>query len=702
MKEEILEYLSKNKRAFSLDTICNDLNYSKEELLNTLEELENDFSIVKNKKNNYILLEHTSFRKGRYYYDRRNNGKVLISTSKDNNSYYEIIDKKDAIDGDYVLVNLHSKEKNGPLFADVKKVLTRDLDRIKGEVYTKNNKLYVKPVSRKYKDLNIELLNSAKVGSKVLVSLPNQISNNYLGSFVKYINEYIEDLDSITIANDYGFDDKFTNATLKQVNSIPLNVRDTDFIGRIDLRNKNIFTIDCSDTKDMDDAISCELLPNGNYSVGVHIADVSYYVPLGSHIDQDAYQRGTSVYLTNAVFPMLPVELSNGICSLNPNVDRLAVSCIMEIDPLGNLQGYNIFKSVINSRKKMNYDEVNNLLNGKNYDISYAPYSEVLNQLNDIATKLKQNRMNNYGLDFNKKEARFVTDEFNNVTDIIFRSNDKAENLIEEFMVLTNEVVDKHLSLNGYPCIHRIHEGPLLNKLEDFFKFLNFVNLEYDKHSPMECCNFRKYFQDLQQFVSKNDLDNSFYSSNLIRTLSKAKYSTDNVGHYALGKEYYCHFTSPIRRYPDLIVHRLLDLSMNNEVDNDLFSKLSDMASNSSIKEVDAKNAQRSDFNLKAIDYLERHIGDNYNGMITDIDRYGFNVILDNTINGRVYINDVSNSCVLSNDNLTLFDITNGEIYCVGDYLSLRVKDVNRSKMRINFDINNKMYDNSNKAKVLK
>ena len=701
MENEILNLLSSNKKAISIDYICNELDYSKKDILDALEKLENNFSVIKNKKGNYIFLEHTSFRKGRYYYDRRNNGKVVVSSSKDNNTYYDVLDKKDAIDGDYVLVNLQSKEKRGPLFAEIKKVLTRDLDRIKGEVYSKNNKLYIKPISKKYKDLNIELLNDAKIGSKVLVSLPNQTTNNYLGSFVKYINEYFEDLDSISIANDYGFDDKFTNATLKQVNAIPLNVRDIDLIGRVDLRNKNIFTIDCSDTKDMDDAISCELLPNGNYSVGVHIADVSYYVPLGSHIDQDAYQRGTSLYLTNKVFPMLPVELSNGICSLNPNVDRLAVSCIMEIDSLGTLKGYNIFKSVINSKKKMNYDEVNNLLNGNNYDNSYAPYSEVLNNLNNIAIKLKQNRMKNYGLDFNKKEARFVTDEFNNVIDIELRGNDKAENLIEEFMVLTNEVVDKHLSLNGYPCIHRIHEGPLLNKLEDFFKFLNFVNLEYDKHSPMECCNFRKYFQDLQKFVSKNDLDNSFYSSNLIRTLSKAKYSTDNVGHYALGKEYYCHFTSPIRRYPDLIVHRLLDLSLNDEVDYDLYSKLREMASNSSLKEVDAKNAQRNDFYLKSFDYLERHIGDNFNGMITDIDRYGFNVILDNMINGRVYVNDVSNSCVLSNDNLTLFDIINGETYCVGDYLSLRVKDVNRSKKRINFDINNKMYD-KNKSKVLK
>ena len=471
MENEILNLLSSNKKAISIDYICNELDYSKKDILDALEKLENNFSVIKNKKGNYIFLEHTSFRKGRYYYDRRNNGKVVVSSSKDNNTYYDVLDKKDAIDGDYVLVNLQSKEKRGPLFAEIKKVLTRDLDRIKGEVYSKNNKLYIKPISKKYKDLNIELLNDAKIGSKVLVSLPNQTTNNYLGSFVKYINEYFEDLDSISIANDYGFDDKFTNATLKQVNAIPLNVRDIDLIGRVDLRNKNIFTIDCSDTKDMDDAISCELLPNGNYSVGVHIADVSYYVPLGSHIDQDAYQRGTSLYLTNKVFPMLPVELSNGICSLNPNVDRLAVSCIMEIDSLGTLKGYNIFKSVINSKKKMNYDEVNNLLNGNNYDNSYAPYSEVLNNLNNIAIKLKQNRMKNYGLDFNKKEARFVTDEFNNVIDIELRGNDKAENLIEEFMVLTNEVVDKHLSLNGYPCIHRIHEGPLLNKLEDFFKF---------------------------------------------------------------------------------------------------------------------------------------------------------------------------------------------------------------------------------------
>lgn len=701
MENEILNLLSSNKKAISIDYICNELDYSKKDILDALEKLENNFSVIKNKKGNYIFLEHTSFRKGRYYYDRRNNGKVVVSSSKDNNTYYDVLDKKDAIDGDYVLVNLQSKEKRGPLFAEIKKVLTRDLDRIKGEVYSKNNKLYIRPISKKYKDLNIELLNDAKIGSKVLVSLPNQTTNNYLGSFVKYINEYFEDLDSISIANDYGFDDKFTNATLKQVNAIPLNVRDIDLIGRVDLRNKNIFTIDCSDTKDMDDAISCEILPNGNYSIGVHIADVSYYVPLGSHIDQDAYQRGTSLYLTNKVFPMLPVELSNGICSLNPNVDRLAVSCIMEIDSFGNLKNYNIFKSVINSKKKMNYDEVNNLLNGKNYDISYASYSEVLNNLNNLATKLKQNRMNDYALDFNKNEAKFVTDEFNNVTDIVFRNNDKAENLIEEFMVLTNEVVDRHLTLNGYPCIHRIHEGPLLNKLEDFFKFLNFVNLNYDKHSPMECCNFRKYFQDLQKFISKNDLDNSFYSSNLIRTLSKAKYSIENAGHYALSKEYYCHFTSPIRRYPDLVVHRLLDLCMKNEVDNDLFSKLSDIAYNSSLKEVDAKNAQRSDFYLKSFDYLERHIGDNFNGMITDIDRYGFNVILDNMINGRVYVNDVSNSCVLSNDNLTLFDVINGETYCVGDYLSLRVKDINRSKKRINFDINNKMYD-KNKSKVLK
>ena len=698
MEERLLEELKKAKKPLSYEKLVEKLDLNMEQakkLEELLQEKENDFSIIKTAKNNYVLLEKTSFRKGRYISNKKGEGRVIVKSEYTNSdgekfsklSSYDVLDSDNhgAIDGDVVLVNLFSKYKNGVVYADVKRVITRRLNYIVGEVYRSGNDYYIKPLDKRKKNLIVKLDNYEVEGIKVSVNLKNKISDyEYIGEVTRRFNNKFDPTEDVLLeAFKCGINDEFSRESLDEVKLIPKNVLDVDRLNRQDLTKEEIFTIDGDDTKDIDDALSCRILDNGNYLIGVHIADVSHYVKRGSALDQDAFQRGTSVYPVGTVIPMLPKELSNGICSLNPGVDRLALSCLMEVSPTGAVCEHRIVRSVINSRKQMTYNEVNKILNNENFDESYKEFVPTLKKLNKLALVLKKNRVLNGSFQFNRPEIKCAYDDKNKVVGIDYRKEGMAENLIEEFMLLANETIDRHLTDNGYPCLHRIHDVPIPKKIESFLNLLDFLGYEFPSYECLDYCNSPKDLQKLQNHVEKTGKFKEILSTNLIQCMSRAKYSAENIGHYGLAKDYYCHFTSPIRRYPDLIVHRLVKLNLDNK-NVDFLSDIEEIGIQSSKMERHAQDAEREALKMRLAEYLEPYVGKEYKGSIISVDDYGLDIQLDNYIEGKVRVQDLPGRYLYDN-NFSLISLDNNENYSVGDYLKLQLINASKEKKLIQF-----------------
>lgn len=698
IKELLLEIFENSKRPLSFEKVFKRMEneVEKEELKNLISKLEEDFSIIKTSKGEYVSINKTVYRKGKYVVD--NDGKVQVKViekdklfkNQDKLVKYDVLEKSKnkAIDGDVVLVKIVSDNKSFVKTVEIKKVLSRDLDKIVGEVYKSGKNYYVKAIDKKKKNIIVKLDDYEVEGIIVSVDLEKQLGDcEYSGKVIKRLNHKFDPSEEMLIeAYRVGIDDEFSKESLLEVKDIPNEVLDIDKINREDLTKEEIFTIDGADTKDIDDALSFKILDNGNYLVGVHIADVSNYVRDNSSLDKDAYKRGTSVYLLNTVIPMLPRQLSNGICSLNPDVERLALSCLMEVSPLGEVVNHRITRSVIKSNKKMTYEEVNKILNDENYDKTYEKFVPTLKRLNKLALILKRNRLASGALDIANKEIKLIMKEDGQVEKISKYNDGMGENLIEEFMVLANETVHKHLVDDGYNCLNRVHELPIAAKMEDFFSLMRVLGYEYKNYSYLECCNSYECMADLQEHINSNNKLSSILSSHLIRCMSKARYSPEDLGHYGLAKDYYCHFTSPIRRYPDLIVHRLLKLDMQNENDEELDLKLAEIGEQSSKMERAAQIAEREVTKMKIAEYLENYIGNEYNGLITGIDENGLVVQLDNLVEGRVSINSLPHY-KYKKDLFSFVSLEGAESYTIGDYLRLKLVESSKEKKLIKFDI---------------
>lgn len=717
MKKELFEILNKAKKPLSFENIKEKLNIETDEQSRKLKDLLNEeignYSIIKTKKENYVLMSKTSFRKGKFLTRRKGNSIVIVNNKyeKDGVEYtksitYDVLDNNtgNAIDGDIVLVDLNSFHKNGELYADVKKVISRKIDSIVGEVYKSGDEYYVRPIDKKKRNLIIKLNDYEVEGTIVCVNLfDSPDNNNYSGIVTRIFNhKYDPKEDLLLEAFKCGVDDTFSLESLDEIKMLPNIVTEIDKIGREDLTKETVFTIDCSDTKDIDDALSCKVLSNGNYLVGIHIADVSHYVKMNSSLDLDAYRKGTSVYLPGCVIPMLPRELSNGICSLNPGVDRLTISCFIELDKRGNIVNYRICNSVINSNIKMTYDEVNNVLSGRPFDPAYKNYVDILSNLNKFALLLRKKRVERGALSFDRSELNVECDDFGNAISVSTKSSDVGEKLIEEFMVLANEMVDKHLINRGYRVLHRVHGEPIADKMEKYFDLLNALGYAYNEHSYMDCCVNPHYLQELERKVSEIGRLKNLLSYNLIRTMSKAQYSPNNIGHFGLASPNYCHFTSPIRRYPDLVIHRLLKLDMNNQKDKDIASNLDEIGFMTSRMERISQDAEYESTKLKCAEYMEKHIGEEFNGTIMDLDESGLYIELDNLIEGKVNTKDLNGTYVADKDNYLLKSISGDNYYSVGDYLKLKLKSASKQNKSIVFDVIDKISSVDNKKIKIK
>lgn len=722
MKHYVDLVLKKEKKAISLEKIYGKVEKfimkedptssglsiaEKQEIDKVIADGVEHYKYYKTPSNNYMAIYKTSFRRGRFHGNRAGEGKVTVISERqvtDGNplitSTDYVISKENvggAIDGDLVLIDLGTKNAK----PKVVEILNRNLENITGEVYRIGKSYFVRPIDKKKQNLTIALEGEAIEGQRVAVELKEQTGANfYIGEVTRTFNHKDDpDEDILWEAFKCGIDDQFSKEAIEQVKNIPMSVRDIDKIGRSDLTDWEIFTIDGDDTKDIDDALSCKILENGNYEIGVHIADVSHYVPKDSPLDKDAFRKGTSNYLAGTVIPMLMHELSNGICSLNPGVERLAMSCVMEVNPEGKVVNYNIMPTVIKSRIKMSYTKVNDILKEGKVDPDYREHADTLRNLNKLALILRKNRIRVGAVEFDRPEMKLIFGEDGEVTGFSLRNQDVGENLIEEYMLLANETVDKHLSKLGFPCLHRVHSTPNLDRLTDYFKLLDAVNYPFSKYKPVECAENSKALQELAEFIKDTGRLSNVLSANLIKCMARAKYSPENIGHCGLAKTNYCHFTSPIRRYPDLTVHRIIkDCCFDKENARcnakEWESELVEIGQHSSKMERIADEAETKTLSMRCSEYMAKHIGEQYEGTVIGISHHGIQIQLDNMIEGKVRLKNMLGDYVYNMETYTLVSLDGRDNYFIGDRLLVEVVDANKENKTIDFKVISKVDEN--------
>lgn len=696
MREDILEVLGKSDGALSIYDIQDKLSLNTvdqvKELSEELRKLEEDVLIYHSNKNKYMLLEKSQLRKGLMRVNKKGFGFVEVE-NMDDDIFVSSDNMNGAIHDDIVLVEITSKMHLDRLEGRILKILKRQVTRYIGEINFVKNKGIIKLDDQKVK-IEIEVKKedsmNAVDGHKVVVELGKRINNHkYYGKVVEIIGHKNDPgVDILSIVYKYSINTEFPDDVKEEVAKMPMEVSEEELEGRIDLRDEEIFTIDGDDTKDIDDAISIKLLPNGHYKLGVHIADVSYYVKEGSPLDDEAMERGTSVYLVDRVIPMLPHELSNGICSLNPNVDRLAISCVMEFDSNGKQLDYNIFPSVIKSRIQMTYKKVNSILEKNEIPEGYEPFVKSLRIMHDLAKILRKAKEARGYIDFEVDEAKILVDENCVPTEIVKRDRGTGELLIEDFMIAANECVATHIYFMNLPFIYRVHESPKEEKIRSYLSFIG--NLGYQ--IPGDVKDFKpKTMQKLIKFLEDKP-EFKILSSLLLRSMQKAVYKPENLGHYGLASKCYTHFTSPIRRYPDTTVHRLLRTYLFNKnlSQNTLRhweDKLVYVAEHSSSRERASVDCEREVEDMKMAEYMEKHIGEEYEGMISSVTNFGMFVELDNLIEGLVPIRDMKDFFHYDEERMTLTGERSHVKYTIGERVIVKVVRASKEDKTIDFEV---------------
>ncbi len=701
LEQKLLELIEKDSN-IDLKELKRVLKFDEEEekyLENTLFKLEINGEIYKNKNGSYILLKNKpSILCGKARFLTSGD---LVITNK--NGVQVIIPKDKAngvLDKDIVCIKKINKNSDKTSWS-IDKILKRNSDQISCEVIFKNGKNSLIPYNSKCKSeikIDQKELDKHGVGEILLIRLIT-FGNQLDGDFVKSIGHKNEpDVDEKTIAYDHGFEVEFNKKIIKELEKIPSSVDINKALkeGRKDLREKNVFTIDSYDTKDIDDSICIEKLSNGNYRLYVNIADVSYYVKEQTLINDAAYKRATSIYMNDTVIPMLPPKISNGICSLHPNVDRLTKTCEMIIDSGGNIIDYEIYDSIINSKKKMTYDKVNEiLLNNKEIE-GYEDFYEdlfIMNELSKIMNKRKQER--GY-ISFNKQEIKAK----GKGSSIIFdeRTQNVGEKLIENFMLAANETVANHVYYRSLPFIYRIHEAPDEEKIKSFLDVLKNNNISFKN-----CKNItsNKYIQGIVDSLNELDDNNILSEALLINTMKKAKYSNINLKHFGLALKCYTHFTSPIRRYADLQVHRLLNIyDKTYDFDyNEMDEFLREVANQCTNRSNEAQKAEREAREMRMAEYMEHHIGDKFDGIITYIGQNSLTVKTENGISGTIsYCNLNDDNYVYNNKENKLVGKNTGNYYVLGSPITFTVMNASKKNRTINFMTGNKKQLNKSKV----
>lgn len=488
----------------------------------------------------------------------------------------------------------------------------------------------------------------------------------------------------LSVIRAHNIPDTFPQEVLDEADKIPEKLLSADIIGREDLRNFEIFTIDGIDAKDLDDAISIKM-ENGLYILGVHIADVSHYVRPDSAIDGEAFRRGTSVYFPGSVIPMLPKRLSNGICSLNPNADRLALSCEMKIDNTGQVREYRIFKSVIRSCERLVYDDINKLFEGEEALIQrYSHIYDSLICMKELMDILKRRRKERGSIDFDTDEPEFMLDADGKAVDVRIHQRGLSNMMIEEFMLICNETVAGHMRKNELPALYRIHEKPDKSKTESFLNFIKGYGYGIKEKELDKPADYARLLDKI-----KGRPEEKVISRLMLRSMQKAKYSENNLGHFGLAAEDYLHFTSPIRRYPDLLVHRMIHFSMEKSSALTSWAKrIPAAAVKTSERERAAQEAERDADDIKKAEYMQDHIGEEYNGIISGMCATAFWVELDNTVEGMVPLASVKGDFYVFDDEKYMFiGRRTGKKFKLGQSVRIKVAGASVRGRSITFEL---------------
>ncbi|WP_099352522.1 ribonuclease R [Fredinandcohnia onubensis] len=604
---------------------------------------------------------------------------------------------KNAMHGDTVLVRISTESTGQRKEGTVVRIIERGVKTIVG-TYTESKSFgFVIPDDKKIaNDIFIpkQASNGAIEGHKVVVKLVTYPEGRMSaeGEVIEILGHKNDPgIDILSVIHKHGLPQEFPRDVLDQANNTPDTIDPKDIEDRRDLRNEVIVTIDGADAKDLDDAVTVTKLENGNYKLGVHIADVTHYVTEGSPIDKEASDRGTSIYLVDRVIPMIPHRLSNGICSLNPKVDRLTLSCEMEVDQNGAVVKHDIFQSVIKTTERMTYSDVNSILADKDEELRtrYEPLVPMFEDMEQLAAILREKRMKRGAIDFDFKEAKVLVNEEGAPYDVVLRERSVGERLIEEFMLLANETVAEHFHWMNVPFIYRIHEDPNEEKLRRFLEFI--TNFGYLVRGAGNSIHPRALQEVIEAVQGKPE--EMVVSTVMLRSMKQAKYDPESVGHFGLSTEFYTHFTSPIRRYPDLIVHRLIRTyliqgKLDNATQDKWKEKLPEIADHSSNMERRAVEAERETDSMKKAEYMMDKIGEEYDGIISSVTNFGMFVELPNTIEGLVHVSYLTDDYYRYDErSYAMIGERTGNVFRIGDEITVRVINVNKDERSVDFEV---------------
>lgn len=663
------------------------------ELMEVLDSLVADGTIGVSKKGKYMKPENVAL-VGTFESTSRGFGFVVIPDREDD-IFVKANDTMNAFYHDKVKVVI-TTEKNGGKRAEGKivAIVEHEVKEVVGTFQKNRTYGFVIPDNAKINcDIFIpqEFMNGAVEGSKVVASISDygSQSKNPQGKVTEVLG-HIDDpgVDIMSIIKAYDLPVEFPESVKKAINDIPDVVSEKDKAGRVDLRNVQMVTIDGEDAKDLDDAVSISK-EGPVYHLGVHIADVSHYVTEGSALDKEALKRGTSVYLVDRVIPMIPHKLSNGICSLNQGEDRLALSCLMDIDEKGNIVGHRICETVINVDRRMSYTSVKKILvdNDTNEIMKYKELVPMFHMMEEAAELLRKKRFARGSVDFDFPESKIILDENGHPTDIKPYDRNVATKIIEDFMLAANETVAEDYFWQDMPFLYRTHENPDPEKMRKLATFIN--NFGYtlrltDDLRPKE-------IQKLLSEIEGSDAEN-LISRLTLRSMKKAKYTTECVGHFGLAAKYYCHFTSPIRRYPDLQIHRIIKENLHGGMSDkrsEYFAAiLPEVAKQTSATERRADDAERDTDKLKMVQYMEKHIGETFEGVVSGMTAWGIYVELPNTIEGMISVASLRDGYYIYDENhYEMVNETTGRTFKLGQRLNVKVINCDKILRTIDFEL---------------
>ena len=659
-------------------------------------ELEKEFKIGKNHKNKYKVIEE-EYKEGNFRKNAKGFG--FVNIGEEDEIYISKENTNNALNGDIVLVEiLEEKNKLKKAEGKIKRIIKHEKDTIVGTFQNNRNFGFVVPDDKNFgTDIFISKSNFGKArnGHKVLVEITKYPKNDKKaeGKIIEILGKPNEaGVDMLSLIKEYRLPSRFPEPVVKEAQKFGDKIEEKEIQKRIDNRKDIIFTIDGEDAKDLDDAVRVTKMENGNYRLDVHIADVSHYVKENSLLDNEALIRGTSIYMLGRVIPMLPRELSNGLCSLNAGQDRFTLSCSMEINKEGKVVSSEVYKGIINVKERMNYHDVQKILDKSDTDVleRYKPYIKDFETMAELATILKNRRMEQGYLNLDIPESKIDLDINGKVINIGKYETSFSNEIIEQFMLIANETIAEKFYWLQAPFIYRVHEDPDIDKVKELNKFLfNFgmnIKISNEKVYPTE------FSKILEQIKGKEE--EKVVSNLILRSLKVAKYESENKGHFGIASKYYCHFTSPIRRYPDLFIHRIISKYLDNNYDvpekwiEDYMQKAEDRARESSEREKIATKVERESEDLKKAEYMEGKIGEEYEGIVSSVTQFGIFVELPNTVEGLIRFDDLGDEYFIYDENRKrLIGERTNKTYQIGDKVKIRVKSASKMLRQIDFEV---------------